>query len=157
MGLFEFVKEAGEAILKGDTADAESPANVQDYLKKALGGKVKDLAVDMVGDMINLRGDAENEDVLEKAILMAGNIAGVGRVQTDELMVGGAAGGQGIGSGGGGNSEFYTIAKGDSLSKISKKYYGDGNKYMKIFEANREIIRDPDLIYPGQTIRIPPE
>jgi len=157
MGLFEFVKDAGEAILKGDEADEQKPANVQDYIKKALGGKVKDLAVDMVGDMIKLKGDAENEEILEKAILMAGNIAGVGKVETDELKVGGAAGGQGIGSGGGGQSEFYTIVKGDSLSKIAKKYYGDGNKYMKIFEANKEIIKNPDLIYPGQTIRIPPE
>ncbi|MBT8490540.1 MAG: BON domain-containing protein, partial [Deltaproteobacteria bacterium] len=113
MGLFEFVKDAGEAILKGDQPEAEKPANVQDYIKKALGGKVKDLAVDMVGDMIKLKGDAENEEILEKAILMAGNIAGVGKVETDELKVGGAAGGQGLGSGGGGQSEFYTIVKGD--------------------------------------------
>lgn len=157
MGLFEFVKDAGEAILKGNEAEAEKPANVQDYLKKALGDKVKDLAVDMVGDMIKLKGDAESEDILEKAVLMAGNIAGVGKVETDEMKVGGAAGGQAIGSGAGGASEFYTIVKGDSLSKIAKKYYGDGNKYMKIFEANKEIIKNPDLIYPGQTIRIPPE
>jgi len=157
MGLFEFVKDAGEAILKGDETEAQKPENIQGFLKKALGDKVKDLAVDMVGDMIKLKGDAESEDILEKAVLMAGNIAGVGKVETDEMKVGGAAGGQAIGSGAGGASEFYTIVKGDSLSKIAKKYYGDGNKYMKIFEANKEIIKNPDLIYPGQTIRIPPE
>ena len=50
---------------------------------------------------------------------------------------------------------FYTIKSGDSLSKIAKSMYGDAAKYPFIFEANREVIKDPDLIYPGQTIRIP--
>ena len=45
--------------------------------------------------------------------------------------------------------------KGDNLSKIAKKFYGDPNQYNKIFEANREVIKDPNLIYPGQKIRIP--
>ena len=45
--------------------------------------------------------------------------------------------------------------KGDNLSKIAKKFYGDANQYNKIFEANREVIKDPNLIYPGQKIRIP--
>ena len=50
---------------------------------------------------------------------------------------------------------FYTVQSGDSLSKIAKEYYGDAMKYPEIFEANREVIKDPDLIYPGQKIRIP--
>ena len=49
----------------------------------------------------------------------------------------------------------YTIVSGDSLSKIAKRYYGDAMKYPLIFEANREVIKNPDLIYPGQQIRIP--
>lgn len=52
-------------------------------------------------------------------------------------------------------NNFYTIVKGDNFSKISKKFYGDSNKYNKISEANKEVIKDPDLIYPGQKIRIP--
>ena len=52
-------------------------------------------------------------------------------------------------------TEFYVIQKGDSLSKIAKQWYGDPMKYPIIFEANREVIKDEDLIYPGQTIRIP--
>ena len=43
----------------------------------------------------------------------------------------------------------------DTLSKIAKQYYGDANKYPRIFEANREVIKDANLIYPGQKIRIP--
>jgi len=49
----------------------------------------------------------------------------------------------------------YTVQAGDSLSKISKKYYGDANQYMKIFEANRDALNDPNKIFPGQTLKIP--
>jgi len=50
----------------------------------------------------------------------------------------------------------YVVEKGDSLSKIAKREYGDANKWRQIYEANRDIIKDPDLIYPGQTLRLPP-
>jgi nucleoid-associated protein YgaU len=53
-------------------------------------------------------------------------------------------------------SQFYTIQKGDTLSGIAKKFYGKAGKYMYIFEENTGVIEDPDKIYPGQTIRIPP-
>ena len=49
----------------------------------------------------------------------------------------------------------YVVAKGDSLSKIAQRAYGDGGKWRKIYEANKDIIKDPDLIYPGQSLRIP--
>lgn len=49
----------------------------------------------------------------------------------------------------------YTVVAGDSLSKISKKFYGDANQWKKIFEANRDQIKNPDLIRPGQTFKIP--
>ena len=51
--------------------------------------------------------------------------------------------------------EYYVIQKGDSLSGIAKRYYGNANDYPRIFDANREVIKNPDLIYPGQKIRIP--
>jgi uncharacterized protein YidB (DUF937 family) len=49
----------------------------------------------------------------------------------------------------------YTVVAGDSLSKIAKKFYGDANKWKKIFEANKDLIKNPDLIKPGQTFKIP--
>jgi nucleoid-associated protein YgaU len=49
----------------------------------------------------------------------------------------------------------YTIVAGDSLSKIAKREYGNANDWSKIFEANRDIIKDPNKIFPGQTIKIP--
>jgi nucleoid-associated protein YgaU len=49
----------------------------------------------------------------------------------------------------------YTVAAGDSLSKIAKKLYGDANQWNRIFEANRDILKNPDLIHPGQVLKIP--
>ena len=49
----------------------------------------------------------------------------------------------------------YTVVKGDSLSKIAKHLYGDAQKWRKIYDANRDQIKNPDLIYPGQTFTIP--
>lgn len=49
----------------------------------------------------------------------------------------------------------YVVVSGDSLSKIAKREYGDAQKWPMIYEANRNIIKDPDLIYPGQELRIP--
>ena len=51
----------------------------------------------------------------------------------------------------------YTVVSGDSLSKIAKREYGDAQKWRQIYEANREQIKDPDLIYPGQVLTIPAE
>jgi nucleoid-associated protein YgaU len=56
---------------------------------------------------------------------------------------------------GSGPSGTYIVVKGDSLSKIAKEQYGDASKWRRIYEANRDLIKDPDLIYPGQSLRIP--
>ena len=52
--------------------------------------------------------------------------------------------------------QFYTVKKGDYLSKIAKEVYGNANKYNIIFEANKPMLKDPNLIYPGQVLVIPP-
>jgi nucleoid-associated protein YgaU len=51
--------------------------------------------------------------------------------------------------------ETYTVKSGDSLSKIAQQHYGDGKKWRAIFEANRDLITNPDLIHPGQVLKIP--
>jgi nucleoid-associated protein YgaU len=53
-------------------------------------------------------------------------------------------------------TKVYEVKSGDSLSKIAKREYGDANAWNRIFEANRDILKDPDKIYPGQVLRIPP-
>ena len=59
------------------------------------------------------------------------------------------------GTSGTASGKSYTVVAGDSLSKIAKREYGDANAWNRIYEANRDIIKDPDLIYPGQTLKIP--
>lgn len=49
----------------------------------------------------------------------------------------------------------HVVVKGDSLSKIAQREYGDPQQWRRIYEANRDIVKDPDLIYPGQTLRLP--
>jgi nucleoid-associated protein YgaU len=51
--------------------------------------------------------------------------------------------------------QTYTVVKGDSLSKIAKRFYGSAGEWKKIYEANKDQIKNPDLIHPGQTFRIP--
>jgi len=53
------------------------------------------------------------------------------------------------------DTQYYVIKSGDTLSAIAKQFYGDPNKYQAIFDANREAIKDTNLIFPGQKIRIP--
>jgi len=51
--------------------------------------------------------------------------------------------------------QYHEVKKGDTLWKIAEKYYGDGSLYKKIFEANRDILKNPDLIKVGQKLHIP--
>lgn len=59
--------------------------------------------------------------------------------------------------GGSQNAQTYTVKSGDTLSKISKQFYGDANEYMRIFYANRDKLRDPDKIQVGQELQVPSE
>ena len=74
-------------------------------------------------------------------------------ISVDSSRAMGAAAGGGQGGGG----QTYEVKSGDNLSKISKQFYGDSNEYMRIFYANRDQLRDPDMIKVGQKLVIPPE
>ena len=50
---------------------------------------------------------------------------------------------------------IYVVQGGDSLSKISKKFYGDANSWRRIYDANKDVVKNPDLIQPGWKLRIP--
>jgi len=52
-------------------------------------------------------------------------------------------------------TQYHEVVAGDTLSKIAEKYYGDRNLYMNIFEANKDILKDPNMIKVGQKLRIP--
>lgn len=142
MGMFDFLKDVGASIFGGGKSEAEE---VENLLKKELGDKITDLKVSFDDGTVTLTGNCDSRATQEKAVLLAGNIKGVAKVNDENFL---APEPKEV-------TEFYTIKRGDSLSKIAKRYYGNAMKYPVIFEANREVIKDADLIYPGQVIRIP--
>jgi len=143
MGLFDFVKDVGSSIFgRGNEAE-----KIDEMLKTNLGASIENLKVEFDDGTVTLFGQCADQAVKEKAVLLAGNLKGVEKVIDDHLTAPPPPEEE--------KTEFYTIQRGDSLSKIAKQYYGNAMKYPVIFEANREVIKDPDLIYPGQIIRIP--
>ena len=94
---------------------------------------------------MTVSGEVATQEEKEKIILAAGNIAGVASVE-DKITVTGPA----VVA-----SRFVVVKKGDTLSAISLQVYGNANLYNKIFEANKPLLKDPNKIYPGQTLRIP--
>ncbi len=144
MGLFDFLKDKGKKV----SADAPEPSaqQIQNEVARAMGGAITDLGVFYSKGKATLQGQARDYAAKQKATLVAGNIAGVEQVD-DNLTV--------ASNEPEAKATFYTIEKGDSLSKIAKAHMGDANKWRELFEANKEVVEDPDKIYPGQQIRIP--
>ena len=173
MGLFNFVKEAGEKLFHrgGDdkpaaTAAAPAPTQadvaalnqqagdaIENYVRQ-LGLQVQNLQVTFDGatSTATVAGQAPDQATKEKVLLACGNVQHVAAV-TDQLTVAGSP--QAAASPEQQPAQFHTVASGDNLSKISAKYYGSANDYMRIFEANKPMLSDPNKIYPGQVLRIP--
>lgn len=145
MGLFDFVKDVGEKIFQ---KDAEAADNIKEHVEVRTSG-VKDLEVEFDDGCATLKGECRTAADRESAILVAGNVEGVEKVVADELKAPPPAPEKPEP-----RVEYYTIAKGDTLSAIAQRYYGKASEYPRIFEDNREVITDPDKIYPGQKIRI---
>jgi nucleoid-associated protein YgaU len=146
MGIFDFLKGKGKDVDEGKEAD-----EIQRNIRTALGNQVDNLNVAYNDGTVSLSGTVESYAAKQKAVLLAGNIKGVEKVDDDNLTIKAAAPAAKPQE----SFMFYTIESGDSLSKIAKRYYGDAGKWNALFEANREVIEDPDKIYPGQTIRVP--
>jgi nucleoid-associated protein YgaU len=143
MGLFDFVKDVGKKLGLG----GDSPEITEDVLVNELnqyGLEVKDLTLTINNGVVNVGGTVSSQEVREKAILALGNVNGISQIY-DNITVEESKP----------ESQFYTVKRGDSLSKISKEYYGNAMKYMVIFDANKPMLSDPDKIYPGQVLRIP--
>ena len=148
MGLFSFFKNAGAKLLGRKTK--ETAATPELTREQALAGEVTRLGIPVSGlnvelaEQVIVRGRTDTNANREKIILALGNVEGIGSVE-DHIEVD--------------NPEpeavFYTVQKGDSLSKIAKAQYGDAMKYQGIFEANKPMLSHPDKIYPGQVLRIP--
>ncbi|MEM1127028.1 MAG: peptidoglycan-binding protein LysM [Bacteroidota bacterium] len=144
MGIFDFLKGIGKKAKPGQEAD-----EIKQNITEKLGAQVDDLGVAFTDGTVTLTGTVADAATQEKAVLLAGNVEGVAQVD-DQLTVRAAEVEEAAPE-----PTFYTIQRGDSLSKIAKAQYGDAMKWQALFEANREVIENPDLIYPGQRIRIP--
>ena len=150
MGLLDFLKDKGKDLFGGGGDDpAKASQAIKKEVERALGSNISGLAVQFNDGKVTLTGQAKSQAAKEKALLIAGNVKGVESVDDDGLRVMGQAAGATTAS------SYYTIQSGDTLSKIAAAKYGNASDYTKIFEANREVIEDPDKIYPGQRIRIP--
>ena len=164
MGFLDFIKDAGGKLTGGDDEEAaeprqaptKSPEEIKSFnnrrramgLVKMLeshGFEIEDLSVRVDGDEATVSGKVADQATKEKVLLAVGNTAGVARVE-DKLEVSAAEPA----------AQFHTVVGGDTLSGIAKQYYGDAMKYPVIFEANKPMLTDPDKIYPGQVLRIPP-
>lgn len=148
MGLIDFVKDVGEMMFGGNEARAEAKQETEEALVnqvKQMGLKVDDLAVAFDDDIATITGMASSQEEREKVVLLIGNTKGVGKVD-DRMTVAQPAP----------EAALYTVNSGDTLSKIAKEQYGNAGKYMTIFNANKPMLKDPDKIYPGQVLRIPP-
>lgn len=177
MGLFSFIKDAGAKIFgskkraeedaakaaAADQAARDAAEQKQEAYEERKGSElenlvnvtwglgIQNLQVEVDNETATIYGSTHSRSNKEKAVLVCGNIEGISSVDdrieliaSDDRSVEDA-----------GESRFYTVEKGDSLSKIAKEMYGDGSKYHQIFEANKPMLDDPNKIYPGQVLRIP--
>lgn len=161
MGLISFLKGAGEKVFGWDSEEeidakdqaakeAEQQARNQKAsaalkdLVKAHDLVIMDLEVGFDAGQVTVSGTTEKSATAEKAALVVGNVKGVSGVENNISIT---------------NPEpqavYHTVVKGEYLSLIAKKYYGNALRYNEIFEANKPMLKDIDLIYPGQVLRIP--
>ena len=146
MSFLDFAKDMGRQLFDRDDVAAEK---IKQHLEVQLTA-VKDLDVQFDDGTVTLCGECSSPADRDQAVLIAGNVKGVEKVVADELTFPPPPAEEPEEK-----VEFYEIQRGDTLSGIAKRYYGNAMQYTRIFEANRNVIEDPDKIYPGQKIRIP--
>lgn len=165
MGLISFIENAGEKLMAGATAppagtsaatspgspnvtelNAAAGAAIAKYVaSQNLSAQNLGISYDGASTTVTVKGIAPDQATKEKIVLCCGNVHSVAKVD-DQLTVAQSATPA---------STFYQVKSGDTLSQIAKSVYGDANAYMKIFEANKPMLTDPNKIYPGQQLRIP--
>ena len=158
MGLFSFIKDAGEKLFGGKeaqaaTAAAPTAAELNAKAAKAieayvtaqnLGTQNVQVDYDASEGKVTVKGEAPTQSAKEKVTLCCGNVASVTSVDNHMTVTNPEP-----------EAQYHDVVRGDTLSAIAKKFYGDANKYPKIFEANQPMLSHPDKIYPGQKLRIP--
>ena len=150
MAFFDFLSTAGKKILGTEDDAGAIKAEIENSFSEL---PVQGLVVEVAGETVSLGGVATDIATKEKAILIAGNVEGIAQVNAEQLVTLEQIASE--------NTQeifepvFYTIQKGDTLWGIATEFYQNGSKHPLIVEANLEVIKNADLIYPGQAIRIP--
>lgn len=165
MSLFSFIKDAGEKLFgtreveQAAASAASNPATqpsleelntraahaIRDYIESQKLGTVGLFVLfDGASGKVTVQGEVPTQEVSEKVTLCCGNVSSVTEVE-NLLTVAAPAD----------EAQYHDVVRGDTLSAIAKKFYGNANKYPVIFEANRPMLSHPDKIYPGQKLRIP--
>jgi len=164
MPIFDFIKEAGEALFHGQKSSETSSSSPGSSTSAGTSGPVEQLTeklgdylsqlnlgiqnpqVKVEGDKAILEGQAQSQEAMEKAVLAVGNTKGIARVESKLGVPAGSS-----------EPKFVTVKSGDTLSEIAKEALGDASQYMVIFRANQPMLKSPDKIFPGQKLRIPQE
>ncbi len=158
MGMFDFIADVGDKLFSSDEDAAEK---IHKQLTQGMPGMISGLKVGFDDGVVTLAGECDCPRSKRVATLTAGNTQGVKSVNADGLTVKAAAAATPAEAAAPAAAEeeeageYYTIKSGDTLGGIAKEHLGNAMAYKKIFEANREVIKDPDKIYPGQKIFIP--
>ncbi len=170
--------EAQEAVL----SNLDLAIDLKQYARK-LDLAVDDVKYSVDEGTATITGTVPSQEQKEKVVLAAGNTEGIAKVddqlaitaiaaapeaageaaadalvakmKRDALRKSAAAKAEDVAPQMAAASRFYTVKKGDTLWKIASEMLGDGNRYPDIFEANKPMLTDPDLIYPDQVLRIP--
>lgn len=159
MGLLDFAGNVGSSLSKAiglgddDASAKELAQSLRDH-----GVTIEKGVVSVKGDTVTITGQASSQAEREKAVLILGNTKGVAHVDDRITVIPPLASPTPATSApqSAPQSTMYTVKSGDTLSKIAKQFYGDANRYHELFEANKPMLKDPDKIYPGQMLRIPP-
>jgi nucleoid-associated protein YgaU len=159
MGMFSFIKEAGEKLFGSkeveqaaatqqptlDELNTKAAHAIRGYIEtQNLGVSGLFVSFDGASGKVTVQGEAPTQEASEKVTLCCGNVSGVTEVENLMSVAAPADAAQ-----------YHDVVRGDTLSAIAKKYYGNANKYPAIFEANQPMLSHPDKIYPGQKLRIP--
>jgi nucleoid-associated protein YgaU len=147
MGLLDFATDVGRQLF--DTDD-EAADNIKQHLDIKLSG-IRNLDVKFDDGVATICGDCPNEATRTSALLITGDVKGVEKIVADDLNFPEPKEEEKE------KVEYYEIVSGDTLGGIAKKFYGKASLYTRIHAANKELIPDPNKIYPGQKIKIPTE